>query len=213
MTETLSVSPLIAVADDDQDVRESIARLLKSVRLVSHTFATGKELEEAIKTHEFGCLILDVRMPVTSGMDLYERLKKNGFATPTLFITGYADVPMAIRAIKLGGLDLIQKPFNDQLLIDRVNDCLTAWDRYSAIRANVKKTTDAVATLTPREREVMDLVVSGMSNKDIAVKLGIARKTLDIHRSKVITKTGARSLADLTSRVTECRHFLQKGTP
>ena len=197
----------VFLVDDDLASRESIDLLLKSVGLPLKSFATAQEFLDQLEPAQQGCLILDVRMPGMSGLDLQQRLKEQGIDLPIIIISGHADVPMTVRAIRNGALDLIQKPFNDQHLLDRIHEGL----EENLNRLNRKEQTSEVLQrvklLTPREREVLDMVVSGKTNKKIAEELAISRKTLDIHRSKVLQKMEAESVADLVRMVLQQRCY------
>ena len=171
--------------------------LLDSVNLPCEIFASADEFLDKVADRRPGCLVLDIRMPGLSGLELQQELNRRGNRTPVIFITGHGDVPMAVEAMQNGALDFIQKPFRDQDLLDRVADALKT-DRQ---RLNEERHQEDIAgridTLTKREREVFDLVVTGKPNKVIAYELGVSQRTVEIHRSRVMEKMQARSLADL----------------
>jgi len=190
-------APTVFVVDDDEAVRDALRLLIASVGLAVETFATAGELLAAVDAQTRGCLVLDVRMPGMSGLELQERLSAMGAVLPIIFITGHGDVPMAVRAMKAGALDFLLKPFHDQNLLDRIHQALDRdrdevreLERRAALR-------ERAATLTPREREVLDAVVAGHANKVIAGRLGLSQRTVEIHRAKVMEKMQASSLADL----------------
>jgi two-component system response regulator FixJ len=197
----------VFLVDDDQDMRESIRSLLRSVGLPLESYSTAQEFLEKFDPEKPGCLVLDVRMPGMSGLDLQQRLRDRGIDLPIIIISGHADVSIAVRAIKAGAVDLIEKPFNDQLLLDRIHQALEENTRREHHKVESAEVLTRMAELTPREKEVLDKVVSGMTNKNIAIELGISRKTLDIHRSKVLQKMKAESIADLVRMVLHQRGY------
>ena len=192
--------PIIFVVDDDQAVRLSTEMLIRSMGLRVEAFESAAEFLEDFDPQQPGCVILDIRMPGMSGLELQEHLNSIGAAIPVIFVTGHGDVPMAVRAMKLGAVDFIQKPFRDQELIDRVHAALDrdAKDRKeSRMRRRVQQRVDQ---LTSRELEVMHLVVEGRANKEIAFDLGLSPRTVEIHRSRVMSKMNATSLPDLVRK-------------
>ena len=193
----------IFVVDDDDAVRTSLRLLLKSVGLPVETFGAAQEFLDAFDADRAGCLVLDIRMPGMSGLELQQRLNEMHAITPIVFITGHGDVPMAVEAMQHGAVDFIQKPFRDQDLIDRINQALEK-DRDN--RAGLKER-DAIRhrmqQLTPREREVLELVTQGKANKVIAGDLNVSQRTVEIHRARVMEKMGASSLAHLVRMVIE----------
>jgi two-component system, LuxR family, response regulator FixJ len=193
----------VFVVDDDDAVRTSLRLLLKSVGLPVETFPSAQEFLDAFDAERAGCLVLDIRMPGMSGLELQQRLNEIHAIIPIVFITGHGDVPMAVEAMQHGAVDFIQKPFRDQDLIDRINQALEK-DRDN--RAGLKER-DAIRRrmqqLTPREREVLDLVTQGKANKVIAGDLNVSQRTVEIHRARVMEKMGASSLAHLVRMVIE----------
>jgi FixJ family two-component response regulator len=187
----------VFVVDDDQAVARSLRWLLETVQLKVETFATAQLFLDSYHTSTPGCLILDVRMPGMSGLDLQERLKAQRINLPIIFITGHGDVQMAVRAVKAGAFDFVEKPFNDQDLLDRIHRAI-AFDSvqrgHDKQHAQLRSLFDS---LTVREREVLDMVVVGKSNKAIANMFGLSAKTIEVHRAKVMEKMQARSVADL----------------
>ena len=193
----IPATPLVFVVDDDAAVRRSLARLLDSVGLRSETFGSAQEFLARQDPGGPACLVLDVRMPGLSGLDLQDRLASRAEVLPIVFMTGHGTVPMSVRAMKAGATDFLQKPFDDQALLDAV---LAALDRSRAAREARSRREEVLArlaTLTPREREVFDGVVRGLLNKQIAAELGSAEKTVKIHRGRVMQKMRAESVADL----------------
>jgi len=187
----------VFVIDDDDAVRNSLRLLLKSVGLAVRTFASGQEFLPIYAAHQPGCLILDIRMPGMSGLELQQQLNVLGATIPVVFITGHGDIAMAVEAMQHGAFDFLPKPFRDQDLIDRVQRAL---ERDASIRSQLKGTDQIrqnLSSLTPREREVFDLVTAGKPNKVMAGDLGVSQRTIEIHRARVMEKMQARSLAQL----------------
>ncbi|MEJ2344052.1 MAG: response regulator FixJ [Gammaproteobacteria bacterium] len=193
----------IFVVDDDQAVRESLRWLLESVGHQVQTYPSATAFLNAYEPGRSGCLLLDVRMPGMSGLELQEVLNQRQVDIPVIIITGHGDVPMAVQAMKAGAMEFIEKPFNDQILIDRVQACLDrATARYQRQQAR-SEILQRASRLTPREREVLDAVVSGKPNKIIADDLSISIKTVEIHRARSMEKMQAGSLAELVSMCIE----------
>ncbi len=189
--------PTVFIVDDDQAVARSLRWLIESVRLKVETFASAQAFLDGYDAAKPGCLVLDVRMPGMSGIELQERLTAQRIRVPIIFITGHGDVQMAVRAVQAGAFDFIEKPFNDQDLLDRMQRAIS-FDSERRERDTQRAQLGALFTsLTPREREVMDLVVEGMSNKAVANTLGLSAKTVEVHRAKVMEKMNARSVSDL----------------
>jgi len=193
--------PTVFIVDDDAPVRDGLKLLLRSVGHRVETYGSAQEFLDAYADDRPGCLVLDVRMPGMSGLDLQERLNERRAILPIIFITGHGDVPMAVEALQAGALDFLQKPFRDQELLDR---SASALDKDAANRRELlelKQVAARFAELTPRERSVMNLVVQGKSNKVIAGDLDISQRTVEIHRARVMEKTQAGSLAHLVRMV------------
>jgi FixJ family two-component response regulator len=194
MTESVST---VYVVDDDEPVRDSIGMLLDTVDIHHESFESAAAFLERYDGHQNGCLVLDIRMPGMSGLELQDHLIERQDPLPIVFITGHGDIPMAVEAMKKGALDFIRKPFRDQDLLDRVQEALT-WDvenrehhaDLEAVRAHVEQ-------LTPREQQVFERVAEGQANKVVAIDLSISERTVEIHRSQVMQKMGARNLASL----------------
>ncbi|MDH5518383.1 MAG: response regulator FixJ [Gammaproteobacteria bacterium] len=187
----------VYVVDDDQAVRDSLRWLIESVGLKVKTFSNGQELLDDFSEADISCLVLDVRMPGISGLDLQQRLKNLNSKVPVIIVTGHADVPMAIQAMKAGAFDFIEKPYSDQLLLERIQCAIeqdACFKKQQTINDDINQRIDS---LTPRENEVMALVVSGHSNKSIAKELGVSIKTVEVHRGNLMSKMKAKSLSEL----------------
>lgn len=197
--------PTVYLIDDDPSLQDSMRYLLKSVGLPLKSFSNAQEFLDQYTPDLVGCLLLDVRMPGMSGLELQQRLNEMGADLPIIVISGHADVPMAVRAIKAGAVDFLEKPFNDQVLLDRIHQAVEENVQRKEGRVEESQILARMETLTPREKEVMELLVSGKANKDIAADLEISRKTLDIHRSKVLQKMAAETVADLVRMVLKMR--------
>jgi len=194
--------PMVHVVDDESAIRDSLAMLLRSVGVKSRVYAGAHEFLEAWRPAAQECLVCDVRMPGMSGLELQEALKARNAHLPVVLITGHGDVAMAVRAMKAGASDFIEKPFNDQVLLDAVNRALArARDGQGSGRAEVEV---RIESLTPREREVMLLVAEGRPNKVVATRLGLSTRTVEVHRAKVMEKLQARSLAELVRMAILC---------
>lgn len=193
--------PTVFVVDDDESVRGSLRFLLRSAGLESRAFGAAPEFLAEYDPAQPGCLVLDVRMPLMSGLELQQELNLRGAIIPVIFITGHGDIPMAVEAMQHGAHDFLQKPFRDEDLIERVRRALTkdakaraSLEEHNAIRAHLQ-------TLTPREREVLALMARGKPNKIMAHELGVSQRTVEIHRARVMEKSGASSLAELVRMV------------
>jgi FixJ family two-component response regulator len=188
---------IVYVVDDDSSIREAISSLLGLSGLRVETFATAPEFLRSKRPDLPGCVVLDVELPGLSGLDLQRELAAHGVTLPIIFITGYGDIPMSVRAMKAGALEFLTKPFHDQDLLDAIQQALA---RDRAQRGHSKEVAQLRArfdALTSREREVMTMVAAGMLNKQIGFDLGISEITVKIHRGRVMNKMGAQSLADL----------------
>lgn len=192
--------PIVVVVDDDLSVRESLGSLLRSVDLDARLFGSPAELVQGTIPDRPGCIVLDVRLPGVSGLDLQGQLAGLGIALPTIFMTGHGDIPMCVRAMKAGAVDFLAKPFRDQDMIDAV---LTAIDRDMKRRAR-ETAMEAIGaeyeSLTSREREVLAHVATGLMNKQVAGLMGLSEITVKIHRASLMRKMNARSLADLVRK-------------
>lgn len=185
------------VIDDDEDVRRALARLLRSSGLTVVTFPSAQAFLAHRLVDRPSCLVLDVRLPGASGLDLQAALEQAQLEIPIVFITGHADVPMSVRAMKAGAVDFLEKPFDDTALLEAIHQALDRGRERRAKRAARAVVQERLATLTPRERQVLELVVTGLLNKQIADTLGAAEKTIKVHRGRVMEKMQANSVADL----------------
>jgi FixJ family two-component response regulator len=189
--------PIVFVVDDDASMRQALARLLQSVQLRVEVFASPQEFLQSERPNVPSCLVLDVRLPGLSGLDFQAELAKADVRIPIVFITGHGDIPMSVRAMKAGAVDFLAKPFRDQDLLDAVT---AAIQRDQKRREHENAMTDLRAhfsSLTPREREIMALVASGLMSEQIAAEVGLSEITVKVHRSHLMKKMGARSVADL----------------
>ena len=189
--------PRVHVVDDDEAMRDSLKWLLESRGLEVELYPSGEAFLKAFDNGFCGCLVLDVRMPGMSGLDLYEQLQARASTLPVIFITGHGDVPMAVSALKQGAADFIEKPFNDQDMVGLIEACMKLDRAAAAKRAESASVAQRRDSLTQREQEVLALVVAGKLNKQIADELGISIKTVEVHRSRVMQKMGANSVAEL----------------
>ena len=193
----------VFVVDDDEAVRASLKLLLKTLGLPAQTYASAQEFLATFDERRGGCLVLDIRMPGMSGLELQEELNTRGAMLPIIFITGHGDVPMAVEAMQRGAMDFLQKPFRDQDLLDRISEALAKDRAGRELLGNRERIRARVAALTPREREVMALVTQGKANKVIAADLDLSQRTVEIHRAHVMQKMGANSLAHLVRMAIE----------
>ena len=189
--------PIVFVVDDDASVREAIASLVRSVRLDVHTFGSAQELLDAECLDRPACLVLDVRLPGSSGLDLQRELRARGIGIPIIFLTAYGDVPMSVRALKEGAIEFLIKPFRDQDLLDAIQQGLERSRSERRLQTELTELRRRFDSLTPRERQVMVEVVAGLSNKKIAAGLGTSEATIKLHRGQVMQKMRAGSLAEL----------------
>lgn len=198
-----SSTPQVYIVDDDDAVRSGLRLLLASCGLMSRSFASAQAFLDDVPTDAQGCLLLDVRMPGLSGLDLQERMQALGYELPVILLTGHGDVPMAVRAMKRGALDFIQKPFNEQYLLDRVQEALQqSLNRAERRRVRVE-IEERLARLTAREQAILERLVQGQANKVIAADLGISERTVEVHRAHVMDKMGARTLAHLVQTIAD----------
>jgi two-component system response regulator FixJ len=202
---TANNSACVMVVDDDSGVRNAMRTLLKSVGLNSQVFASAQEFLTGYNPAQPGCVLLDIRMPGMSGLELQQELNLRGATIPVIFMTGHGDIPMAVEAMQHGAFDFLQKPFRDQDLLDRIQKAIVrdtklrkALSEHSRIRAHLE-------TLTEREREVLDLLILGKQNKQIAQDLGVSPRTVEIHRARVMEKMDAQSVAELVRMMMDTR--------
>lgn len=191
------VPQVVFVVDDDASSRTSLTNLLRSVGLTVQTFSSAPEFLAARRPETPSCLVLDVRLPGVSGLDLQRRMAEAGAGIPIIFVTGHGDIPMSVEAMKAGAVEFLTKPYRDQALLDAVHQALERDRRTRTARADADDLRRRHDSLTERERRVMALVASGLLNKQVAAELGTSEATVKIHRHKVMEKMGAASLADL----------------
>ncbi len=193
----LSTAPTIYIVDDDDSMRRAITLLLRTVGYNPVAFTRPGEFLSKFDPNLHGCLVLDIRMPEMSGLEIQQQLNRTGAMLPVIFITGHGDIPMAVQAMKDGAFDFLTKPFRDQDFLDRIN---TALKQDAESRAELEKHTELrrrSESLTPREKEVFELIVDGKANKVVAIDLGLSERTVEIHRGNVMEKMAARSVAHL----------------
>ncbi|MBN2448228.1 MAG: response regulator transcription factor [Phycisphaerae bacterium] len=191
----------VYVVDDDPAVRRTIEMLLESAGLRAATYASAEEFLSAYQQDWRGCLILDICMPGMSGLDLQEQLAAMPVSLPIIMVTGQADVPMAVQAMRTGAVDVIGKPFSRHVLLERVREAFKRDEKGRQYKLERAEILERVARLTPREREVMDLIVAGKHTKGIAAELELSPKTVESYRASVMIKMGAENVADLVRRV------------
>ena len=194
---TTEALPTVFIVDDDRGLRQAIQDLVESVGLRAESFASGEDFLRAKRMNRPSCLVLDVRLPQMSGLDFQQRLTETGIQIPIIFITAHGDIPMSVRALKSGALEFLTKPFRDQDLLDAIHQALERDRVAREQQSEIHNLQERVRTLTAREQEVMNLVVSGMLNKQIASEIGTSEATVKIHRGNVMRKMKAGSVVDL----------------
>ena len=195
--EHLNRRAVVHIVDDDAAIREALLALLGTVSIDALTYASAADFLAAATAGMKGCLLLDVRMPGMSGLDLQQLLRERGIHLPIIVVSGHGDVPMAVRAMKAGAVDFLLKPFNEQELLDRILDALSSSERAERMAHAEHEAAARFASLTPREREVLDMIMACHHNKHIAATMGISEKTVDVHRFNIMRKTGVHNLAEL----------------
>jgi FixJ family two-component response regulator len=194
-------SPTVYIVDDDPAVQQALRLLFRSAGYRAELFSSAVQFLEAYHRNMTGCILLDVRMPGMSGLELQEALNARLSLLPVIFMTGHGDVPMAVAAMQSGAIDFIQKPFDDQELLNRVAQALSQDAHTRGVLEEKHEIRKRLESLTPREREIMDMVVNGMANKVIAGDLKLSQRTVEIHRARVMEKMSASSLAHLVRMV------------
>lgn len=192
-----STDPVVHVIDDDASIRGAIRHLLESIPLKVATYASSEEFLSAARLDSPSCLVLDIRLPMTSGLDFQAALIQRGIYIPIIFITGYGDIAMSVRAMKAGAIEFLTKPFRDQELLDAIYRAFELDRAFRRQQAETQGIRERYSLLTPRERQVMALVVAGMSNKEIGSDIGIQQATVKFHRGQVMHKMQASSVPDL----------------
>lgn len=187
----------VFIVDDDQAVRDSLSMLVETVELRPQTFGNAQEFLDSYDRSQAGCLVVDVRMPGMNGLELQSRLAVEGIDIPVVIITGHGDVFMAVQALKAGAVDFIEKPFRDQELLNSIQRAIAIDEKVRKEQGERDKVEVRLEQLTPREREVMNLLAKGKSNKEVAAELDISRKTVDFHRVRILEKMGVDSLVEL----------------
>ena len=199
-TATNTENPIIYIVDDNDDVRETLKLLFESVGLDAQDFGSAAEFLDAYPMGQSGCLIADVRMPEMSGLELQKEMAKRSIDLPVIIITGYGDVEMAVNAMKAGAADFIEKPYKEQELLDRVHKAISQNAEKRQESSEEQKNREGLAQLTPRERQILEYIVDGEPNKRIAHHLGLSEKTIEFHRSNIMKKLEAKSLAELVRK-------------
>jgi len=199
-------NPVIMVVDDDSGIRNAMRSLLKSVGLESALYGSAQEFLAAYQPSQPGCLVLDIRMPGMSGLELQQHLTLRGAVIPVIFMTGHGDIPMAVEAMQHGAFDFLQKPFRDQDLLDRIQRAIVKDEEQRKTLGEHARIKVHLESLTAREREVLDLMTQGKQNKSIAQDLGVSPRTVEIHRARVMEKMNAQSVAQLVRMMLDLNH-------
>ena len=192
-----SYSPTVYIVDDEASIREMLELMIRSAGFACRSFACANDFLAQFKPTASGCLVLDIRMPGMSGTALHQQLRQQGVKIPVVFISGHGDIPMAVEAIKNGAFDFIEKPFREEVLLTKVAEAIEKDRSQGAESSQQKLIAERIDKLTPREQQVMALVVEGKANKVVAAELGIAQGTVEIHRSRIMSKMEAKSLPQL----------------
>ncbi|MFW3962577.1 response regulator transcription factor [Acinetobacter radioresistens] len=197
--------PIVYVIDDDQDIRNSLTWLLDSVQLETKTFSSATEFLNYPRPNTPACLILDIRMRGMSGLQLQQQLNQQKAYIPIIFMTGHGDIPMSVNAMKAGAFDFLEKPFNPQHMLNQIQACLQQAEQDFVAGENRKQQLLKLKSLSPRENEIINLLVDGLSSKHIAQMLNISHKTVEIHRTHIHQKLGTESIAQIVNMVLMCR--------
>ncbi|MGE8624954.1 MULTISPECIES: response regulator transcription factor [Acinetobacter] len=197
--------PIVYVIDDDQDIRNSLTWLLDSVQLETKTFSSATEFLNYPRPNTPACLILDIRMRGMSGLQLQQQLNQQKAYIPIIFMTGHGDIPMSVNAMKAGAFDFLEKPFNPQHMLNQIQACLQQAEQDFVAGENRKQQLLKLKSLSPRENEIINLLVDGLSSKHIAQMLNISHKTVEIHRTHIRQKLGTESIAQIVNMVLMCR--------
>lgn len=197
MTQQTANKPTVFIIDDDNELCHSLQWLLESVNLNTQVFNNSADFLASFNPNQTGCILADIRMPVMSGLELQEQLNSRGNTLPIIFMTGHGDIPMAVRAMKSGAFDFLTKPFNDQLMLERLQKAIISHQQIATDKGQHAAAHLNFKSLTVREREVLQLIVAGKLNKEIAYDLGISMKTVELHRANVMQKMQAATVAEL----------------
>lgn len=192
----MSNEETVHIVDDDEAMRKSLSMLMNSMNINAKTYASAEEFLNEFSSEEPSCILLDVRMPGLSGLELQERLPANNINTPVVIMTGYGDIPTAVKAMKAGAIDFIEKPFDHDVLLDTIHRCIKI-SKHNSSEVEKKNQAKKINVLTPRELEVFKLLVDGKINKVIAAELGLSVRTVEAHRANIMTKLKANSISDL----------------
>ena len=195
-----TTSAVVHLVDDDESVRHSVSFLLATAGFAVRVYESGSALLDSVETLQPGCVVSDVRMPGIDGLELQRRLKRRGIRLPVIIMTGHADVPLAVEAMKEGAVDFIEKPFDDEVMLDAIRTALRQLNEGGE-DAETAKTQTKLESLSARERQVLDGLLAGHPNKTIAYDLGLSSRTVEVHRANVMTRMGARSLSELVRMV------------
>ncbi len=198
---TTPAEPTVFIVDDDDAVRQFVCKLVESVNLNAEAYASGREFLDGYDGDRPGCLLLDIRMPGMSGLELQQELKSRGFELPTIVLTGHGNVQVAVQAMQMGALDFVEKPFNNELLLARVQKAVAVGLRAHQQRVSHRDIEARLASLTRREQQVLEFVAAGKKNRAIANQLNISEKTVELHRANLMEKMQAGSLAELIKMV------------
>jgi len=203
----MDTEPTVFLVDDDPAVRDALGLLLETAQLRSESYASAETFLDASDPDRPGCLVLDIRMSGMSGITLQKALVARGIILPVIFLTGHGNVPMSAQAFRGGAIDFLEKPFDEDLLLERIHEAIRLDQTNRIARVRQKNAGLQLASLTPRELEVMRMVVAGKANKVIAADLDLSHRTVETHRGRIMEKTGARSLADLIELARASRVF------
>ena len=199
----------VYIVDDDEGVRDGFGMLMDTVDQPYQAFTSAIDFLEAYHHDMKGCLVLDIRMPRMSGLELQEKLQQMGSLLPIIFITGHGDIPMAVEAMRRGALDFVRKPFREQNLLDRINEALDIEAGRRKLQHDQRQLVERLASLSEREQQIFERVTAGEMNKAIAAELGISERTVEVHRAQVMTKLGVKTLAQLVRVMIEAEHIDQ----
>lgn len=189
--------PIVHIVDDDEAIRDALAWLFKTRHITTQRWASGEEFLQAWSAEMLGCILLDVRMNGMSGLEVFDFLRKKGARQPVVFLSGHGDLPMAVSSLKLGAADFIEKPFSDNDLVDRVLEVLARYEQENQHYQRSQQWAEKIATLSTREKQVLELVLKGYLNKQIADELDITMRTVEVHRARALEKTGAKNIIEL----------------